>query len=404
MVATKMRQMKSAPFDSSLLEKLRRDTPATRDIAHFNNAGASLMPDPVFEATAHYFEAERMQGGYATQLLHKAQHDAFHATFAQLLDADAEEIAYAHSATHAWNLAFHSLNLSEGDEIVSHASDFVSNHLSYLQAQKRRGVVLRLAPSDASGAVDPEGLARLINRRTRLISLAHVPAQGGLTNPAEEIGRIARANSISYLLDACQSVGQMPVSVSRIGCDFLTGTGRKFLRGPRGTGFLYVSRRMSEQIEPPFVDMTSAIWRDTRAYDLAPGARRFESYEINFAGRIGLTVAASYALELGLDRIEARIAHLSGYLRAALQEIPGVSLHDLGTRLNGIVSFTKSGTTPEALVAHLADHRVNISAVPAHLARLALGARGVDGFARASVHYFNTEAEIARLCAAVRSG
>ncbi|MEM9636921.1 MAG: aminotransferase class V-fold PLP-dependent enzyme, partial [Pseudomonadota bacterium] len=136
----------------------------------------------------------------------------------------------------------------------------------------------------------------------------------------------------------------------------------------------------------------------------APGARRFESYEINFAGRIGLTVAASYALELGMDRIEARIAHLSGYLRAALQEIPGVSLHDLGKQLNGIVSFTKSGTTPEALVAHLADHRVNISAVPAHMARLDLGARGVDGVARASVHYFNTEAEIDRLCTAVRSG
>jgi selenocysteine lyase/cysteine desulfurase len=235
-----------------------------------------------------------------------------------------------------------------------------------------------------------------------VIALTHVPTQGGLVNPAEEVGKIARQHGLIYVLDACQSAGQIDLDVQKIGCDVLSGTGRKYLRGPRGTGFLYVRRNMIRQIEPPFVDLFAAKWTGPQSYELAPDAKRFENWERNIAGQIGLMQAVRCARALGLPAIEARVTKLATTLRDALRDIPGVTVQDQGMRKCGITTFTKSDLSPDQITAVLSGQGINTSVSLLTSARLDLEPRGLtDGLVRASLHYYNTDEEITRFAAAI---
>ena len=378
------------------IDAVRADTPACQRLVHFNNAGASLMPDPVFHAVTAHLTLERQIGGYeAARAATDDLHD-FYTEFAGLLNADPDEIAYAENATRAWDMAFYGLPLQAGDRILTHASDYVSNTLALLQQARRRDLHIDLVPSDASGQIDIAALESLITPRTRLISLTHVPTQGGLVNPAVEVGRIARKHGLIYLLDACQSIGQMAVDVRTIGCDILSGTGRKFLRGPRGTGFLYVRKGFLDQIDPPFIDLHSATWTGPDTYILDPTAKRFENWESFTAGRIGLMNAVRYARAIGLENIELRVTLLASALRFALSSIPGITLQDQGAQKCGIVTFTRHGEDAEAIRTRLHTANINVSTTNRSSALLDFDARGLTSIVRASVHYYNTEAEIGR--------
>lgn len=383
------------------LTRIRAETPGCAGVLHFNNAGSSLMPAPVYDALRRVLDMENTLGGYETERLCAPELADFYTEFAGLLNGAPEEVAWAENATRAWDMAFYGLPLRPGDQIITHASEYVSNYLALLQQAKRRGLEIDLCPSDESGQIDLAALERLIGPRTRLIALTHVPTQGGLVNPAEAVGKIARAHGIFYLLDACQSVGQIDLDVQKIGCDILSGTGRKFLRGPRGSGFLWVSNRVIDQIEPPFVDMRAASWSEDQGYTLAPGARRFENWETYVGGRVGLMTAVRYARSLGMPAIEARVTALAADLRAGLSGLSGVTVQDLGVRRCGIVTFAKAGVAAPAIYEALRAQGINVSVSNHSSARLDFGPRGIESLVRASVHYFNDEAEIARFLAAV---
>ncbi len=384
-------------MDNALVDRLRAQTPACEKIIHFNNAGAALMPDPVWDAMQGHLTAEREIGGYEAAAA--ADLDAFYAEFAALLNAKPSEIAYVENATRAWDAVFYGLDLGEGDRVLTHASEYVSNYLAFLQLAKSRGVEVNLIPSDGAGAVDADAIAPLITSRTKLIAITHIPTQGGLVNPAEAVGKVAREHGIFYLLDACQSAGQMPLDVQAIGCDALSGTGRKFLRGPRGTGFLWVSEAAQDRVTPPMIDLRAARWIDGESYDLAPDATRYENWESFVAGRVGLSVAVRYAREIGLQAIEARVTGLAASLRDRLGGVAGVSVRDLGTRKSGIVTLTKHDEAAGALQARLLAAGINTSVSHLGSARLDFGARGIDDALRASLHYYNTDAEIDRFIA-----
>ncbi|GAH42755.1 unnamed protein product, partial [marine sediment metagenome] len=271
-------------FTEKEILKIRADTTGCQNQIHFNNAGAALPPDIVHNAILGHLELERKIGGYSAQLLVQDKIDGFYSAFAKLLNCNPQEIAYVENATRAWDMAFYSIPFNADDRILTAQSEYASNYLAYLQIAKRLGVSIVVIPNDKKGQLSIESLEEMLDERVKLISITHVPTQGGLVNPAIEVGRLAKRHNILYLLDACQSVGQMPIDVKEIGCDILTGTGRKFLRGPRGTGFLYVKQNIIKALEPPFVDLHAAKWVSKNEYELREDAKRFENWESYIAG------------------------------------------------------------------------------------------------------------------------
>jgi selenocysteine lyase/cysteine desulfurase len=378
--------------------RLRAETPGCASVIHFNNAGAALMPDPVFRATIAHLELERTIGGYEAAERAGALLADFYPAVADLLNCQPNEVAFVENATRAWDMAFYGVPFAPGDVILTAEAEYASNYIALLHMAKRRGVKIEIVPSNGNGEIDLSALeAALRLQPVRLVSLTHVPTQSGLINPAAEVGALCRRHGALFLLDACQSVGQMPVDVQAIGCDMLSGTGRKFLRGPRGTGFLFVRRDALDRLDPPFLDLHAATLNDSGGYDLLADARRFENWESYVAGRIGLGVAARYAQGLGIDAIWTRIEFVASILREGLSAMPGITVRDPGRLRCGIVTFTSDLEQPAVIKARLAAAGINVSVSSARYAMLDLGRRGLEAVVRASVHCYNTEDEIARL-------
>jgi selenocysteine lyase/cysteine desulfurase len=382
--------------------RARRETPGCERVLHFNNAGAALMPQPVLEATRDYLDLEAQIGGYETADREDAAVERVYGAAATMLGCDPDEIAFIENATRAWDMAFYALPFAPGDRILTARAEYVSNVVGFLQVARKTGAVVEVIPSDETGQVSVESLAKMIDERVKLIAITHVPTNGGLVNPAAAIGKIAREAGITYLLDACQSVGQMPVDVGEIGCDILSTTGRKYLRGPRGTGLLYVHRELYQTLEPPFLDVHAAHWVAADRYEIRDDARRFENWETNFAGKVGLGVALDYALGWGMVAIWERVRSLGERLREELAAIPGVTVRDLGEERGGIVTFTVDGIAADEVQRRLAAQAMNVTVSSVASTRFDMEARGLDQVVRASVHYYNDEAEIDRFVAAVR--
>jgi cysteine desulfurase / selenocysteine lyase len=383
------------------LVRARSETPGCARVLHLNNAGAGLMSQPVLDAVVAHLEREAFMGGYeAADAAHDAVEHVYDAA-AALINCHRDEIAIVENATRAWDMAFYSVPLGPGDRILTAMAEYASNYIAYLQVAARTGAVIEAIPDDESGQLSVAGLRRMIDERVKLIAITHVPTNGGLVNPAAAVGQVAREAGIPYLLDACQSVGQLPVDVEAIGCDMLSATGRKYLRGPRGTGFLYVRRTMLERLVPPFLDLHAATWVARDQYDIRPDARRFENWETNYATKIGLGVAIDYAGAWGIDITWARIRTLATMLRARLSAMPGITVRDSGAEQCGIVTFTVEGHEPAQLVGKLLAQGINVSFTTVQGTRLDMESRGLAAMVRASVHYYNSEDEIERFCTAL---
>lgn len=381
------------------IERIRTDTPAVSRLAYLHNAGAALMPLTVVAAMKQHIDLESEIGGYAAADRESGRLDAVYGSVARLLNAAPDEIALMENATVAWQMGFYALPFCAGDRILTAEAEYAANYVAFLQVARRTGAVIDVVPSDATGELDIGALERMIDDRVKLIAITWVPTNGGLVNPAAAVGRIARARGIPYLLDACQAVGQMQVDVEAIGCDMLSATGRKFLRGPRGTGFLYVRRSLLQQLEPPMIDHFAAPWVSRDHYQLRDDARRFETWENNYAARLGLGAAVDYALAIGLGPIEQRCRLLAGRLRNGLGAISGITIRDLGRAPGAIVSFTMQGCEADAIVRSAAAAGITIGASDPSSTRIDAEVRALPMVARASPHYYNTEAEIDRLIA-----
>lgn len=383
------------------LEELRHDTPGLSNVIHFNNAGAALMPTPVLDVQIDHLKLEAAIGGYEAATEATERCEAVYTSVAKLIGARTEEIALVENATVAWDMAFYALPFAKGDRILTAEAEYAANYIAYLQVAKKVGAVVETIPSTNSGEVDVGALENMIDERVKLISITHIPTNGGLVNPSVEIGKISKRHNITYLLDACQTVGHMPVDVEEIGCDILSATGRKYLRGPRGTGFLYVHGRLLETLEPPMLDMFAAEWVAPDRFEVRPDARRFENWENNYAARLGLGVAVDYALDVGLAEIWERIQKLAGTLRDGLSFIPDVKVRDIGRVQCGIVTFTLEGVDALDIKAALAARRINVSVSNPSSTLLDASRRNLPPVVRASVHYYNDDAEIAQLLEAV---
>ena len=385
------------------LARARDETPGCRNVLHFNNAGAGLMPAPVIEALKGHLDLEAELGGYEAHLSSDSLYRSTYVSLARLLNCDGSEIALCENATRAWDMAFYGLRFETGDRILTAFATYASNYLAMLQVARKTGAVIDVVPNDEYGQVSLAELRNRLDKGVKLIALTHVPTNGGLVNPAEEVGAIAREAGVPYLLDACQSAGQLPLDVEKIDCDFLSATGRKYLRGPRGTGFLYVRKSSLGLLEPPFIDLHAATWTEPDAYELKPDSRRFENWEGYVAGKIALGVAVEYALRWGVENTWRRIKDLAASLRRELDDIPGITVHDAGRVKGGIVTFAHQTIDADRIRSWLSTLNINVWTSTREYALLDAEVRKLPKLVRASVHYYNSEEEIGRLAFAVRS-
>ena len=385
-------------FDLALA---RRDTPGCENVLHFNNAGASLMPQPVLDAVVNHLQLEASIGGYEAKNRQLEAVEHVYDAAARLVSCTSDEIAFIENATRAWDMAFYAIPFKAGDRILTARAEYSSNYIAYLQVAQRTGAVVEAIPNDEHGQLSVAALRDMIDERVKLISITHVPTQGGLVNPAVEVGAVSRDAGILYLLDACQSVGQMPMDVKKIGCDMLSTTGRKYLRGPRGTGLLYVRRELIERFEPPFLDLHAATWVADDRYEIRNDARRFENWEMYYAGKVGLGVAIDYALRWDVETTWTRIKMLAQQLRSQLVALGFVTIHDLGVERCGIVTFNIEGIAADEVQRKLLEMGINVSVSLEESGRLDLAERKIPQLVRASVHYYNSQEEIERFCDAV---
>ena len=378
------------------IEKIRRDTPGTKNRLHFNNAGAALPPRPVLKKMQDVLRLESEIGGYEAMDKLADELAGFYPVMAKFLNCSAHNVAFAHSATDAWTQALSSVPFEAGDTILTTVNDYASNHIALLVLQKRLNIKVLCAEDLPNHAgVDLHDLEKKVKKyHPKLVAVTHVPTNSGLVQPVEKIGKICRRENIWYLVDGCQSAGQIALDMQKIGCDFYSSAGRKWLRGPRTSGFLFVSdRALAAGLEPLFMDMFGANWLGD-GYLARPDARRFEQFENASALVLGLKTAVEYAQKLGMKKIEKRVAELADHARIRLAEVPSCRLLDFGEKLCGIVTCHFSGKNPAEILAYLAQFNINCRTSSKYAATIDQQKKGVEWILRISPHYFNTVAEI----------
>ncbi|WKK17872.1 aminotransferase class V-fold PLP-dependent enzyme [Achromobacter insolitus] len=394
----------SAPLTASTIEALRAQTPGTQTTVHFNHAGASLPSAATLQAIQAHLQREATQGPMEAGVASRELTEKARALAARLLNADPAEVALTGGNSPGWGAAFAALEpWLPGDRILVGRHEWGGNLAVMRLKAQRAGATLETIPSDDSGCVDAQALEAMLDERVCLIALTWLPANGGLINPAAAVGSVARRHGIPYFVDAAQAVGQLPVDVAQIGCDVLSGAGRKALRGPRGTGLLYVRRGFLDRLTPAFVDTHSAPLGADGEPVLRPDAARLESAEASLALRCGLANALREALDIGLPAIRARIDATAESLRTELAAIPGITVLDQGQERSGLVSFNVAGQDAVSVQRAMAAQGITIGSNGVPYTPLDMQARGLTQIARASVSYLTNDAEIDRLLQGLRA-
>jgi cysteine desulfurase/selenocysteine lyase len=391
------------PMTDLDVTRLRAETPGVAHVVHLNNAGCALPPAVVVDTVVAHLRREAEVGGYEAHAEAAGRVAAVSESIGELIRAPAANIALVESATEAWGRGVSGIRFRAGDRALVAMSEYASNVLPLLQLRDRIGISVEPIPDGPDGTLDVAALAGLLDDRVRLVAVTHLPSQNGLVNDVAGVGRVLRDSGLPawYIVDACQSVGQWDLDVAAIGADLLSATGRKFLRGPRGTGFLYASDRALGELEPWPLDLHGATWDGIDSYTVAPTARRFETWERSYAALLGLGAAVDYALALGIPAIRARIDAVAREIRTRLATLPGVVGHDRGEVLSGIVSFSVSVQDTAEVVARIKAAGVNVSLSPPEYALRDFVAHGLTGMVRVSPHVFTDESDIDRLVGAV---
>ena len=385
--------MSTNNFSTSEIQQIRTDTFGTASRIHFDNAGSSLPPDIVVQTVINYLQREALVGGYEMENDHREELANVYTLIARLINATPGEIAITENASAAWGMAFNGIEFSEGDVILASEYEYEANILGFLAA-RNKGVGVRVIPNNEEGDFSVSTLEEMISPKTKLIAVTHIPSSAGGILPVAEIGQIARKHNILYLVDACQSIGHLPIDVKEINCDMLSVTGRKYLRAPRGTGFLYVRSSIQDLLKPLLMDEFSISDMNEYGFQLKADAKRFELFENSRALRLGLGKAVEYAMNLGLDRISARIRMLASILRQELSSLPRVTVMDRGKELSGIVTFSVTGAESTWLQFELAKRQINLNLTTTKATLYYMQKYQLDNILRASVHYYNTEEEI----------
>lgn len=378
------------------LKRIRNDIKQLDDKIFLNSAGSSLPPDSVWHVIHDYHELEATFGGYKAADLSNAKIDDFYTNAAQLLGCQPRNIAFTNNATDSYLKALLSYDYHKDDVIITSDDDYASNYIHFISLQKRYGIkILRIANLE-NGDLDISDFENLLDTHSpKLVSISHIPTNSGLIQQVEPVGEICQERGIPFLLDACQSAGQLKLDVNELKCDFLSLTGRKFLRGPRGTGILYVADRVLESNRYPVtIDGRGAIWNAESDYRMLPDAKRYEMWEKPFALLLGLSEAIRYANEIGLHTIQSYNSTLMTHFRDKLGAVDGVKIYDRGSRKGNILTFRKEGKSLRDHQSKLDHHNILYSVSEKEWGFIDFNKKKVDWVVRLSPHYFNTMEEI----------
>jgi len=400
----------SSIFSPEEIAAFRKDTTGTANVIHLNNAGAGLMPDIVARTIREHISLESNIGGYEAAAMRAALIGDFYVQAGKLLNCKASNIAFTSSATDSYTRALSSIPFQHGDVILTDNDDFISNQIQFLSCGKRFGIRIERIKNAPEGGVDLDDLERqLAKHQPRLLAITHIPTNAGLVQPVKSIGDIygryeqSHPGKTWYILDACQSVGQLPLDVKELQCDFLSATARKFLRGPRGTGFLYISdKALQFGLEPLFIDMRGAEWIEKDCYQPREDAMRYEDWEFAYALVLGTGAAIEYCLDIGPDRIGRQVRRLADHMRQELSSLDKVRVLDKGPELGGLVTFTVKGAQPQYLVNELLKRKINVVPSYRNFAIIDFDEKGVEWALRASPHYYNTQEEIQEFLSALK--
>lgn len=353
------------------------------------------MPDVTAKTMTDYLLLEQHHGAYGAADMNMEQISKFYEEVAQLINTQLENIAFTVGSTDGYAKALSSIGFKHGDVIITTNDDYISNQIAFISLQKKLEIKVLRVKNLPDHELDLEDLEILINKyNPKLVAVTHIPTNSGLIQNVEGAGEICRKYDVLYLVDACQSVGQMSVDVEKIKCDFLTATGRKFMRGPRGTGFLYVSDKVLEKnMAPLFLDMSGAEWTAFNDYQLLKTAKRFEHWERSISSMLGFTEAVKYANRIGLQNIENYNKKLAASLRTGLQN-NGLRILDQGKHLGSIVTFCAQDGNIENIHKILKENNIYFSVSNKSNALIDFTLKSLDRAIRLSPHYFNTSEEI----------
>ncbi|GLR15812.1 aminotransferase class V-fold PLP-dependent enzyme [Portibacter lacus] len=380
------------------IDKIRKDTLNCENIIHFNNAGASLPPRIVNQAIKAFLTEEEYVGGYEMAAKHTEDINGIYTEIAKLIRSEVDEIAITDNASTAFSKALYAIPFSPDDEIITSEIEYSNNFLNYLKLKNDKGVQIITIPGNDQGPVDIELLKKSLSKKTKLVSITHMPTSSGAIAPVAEIGEITKNHGAFYMIDSCQSIGQYPTYVDEVHCDFLTATSRKYLRGPRGMGFLYANKNIYPKLDPYMLEAIGANWESEQKYELNYTSKMFECFEKPYATMMGFQEAIRYANELGIENIWKRIKSLAEFAREKFRNIEGVTIQDgPGHEWSGIITLTSNKNTSEEIHQHLQAHKVNSSICLPFTSLSDMNNKNIDSSNRLSLHYYNTKEEIERV-------
>ena len=395
----------NSPSNAFDVERIRADFPVLHQevnghpLVYLDNAATSQKPQCVIDALVNYYATENSNVHRGVHTLSQHATDDYEAARSKVRRfinaAEDHELIYVRGTTEGINLVAQTYgrqNIGEGDEIVISGMEHHSNIVPWQILSQETGAVLKVAPFNDDGELLLDEYEKLLNPRTKLVSIVHQSNAMGTINPMETIIELAHARGVPVLVDGAQSIPHIPVDVRKLDCDFFAFSGHK-LYGPTGIGILYGKTELLEQM-PPYQsggEMIRSVTFEKTLYNILP--HKFEAGTPNIAGSIGLGAAVDYIESIGMERIAAYEKELLDYGTGRLSGIEGLKLIGTAREKGGILSFTLGDIHPHDIGTIMDSQGIAIR-TGHHCAQPVMQRFAIPATARASLAFYNTRAEI----------
>jgi cysteine desulfurase/selenocysteine lyase len=370
-----------------------------KNLVYFDNAATSQKPIQVIDALVHYYShynANIHRGLHTLADEATAAYEASRVSVQQFIGArEPEEIIFTKGTTESINIVAKSWGkafLDKGDEIIITSLEHHANIVPWQMIAEEKGAILKVIPMDQNGILDMDAYKRLLNNKTKFISLIHVSNALGVVNPVEEMITLARQYNAKVLIDGAQSSVHLDIDVQHMDCDFYVFSGHK-IYGPTGVGVLYGKRELLEQM-PPFLgggEMIKEVTFEKTTYNELPF--KFEAGTPNIADVIVMKPAIEFINHYGKANIREHEDKLLKYATEQLKAIDGLKIiGDVENKVS-VISFVIDGVHPQDL-AILLDNQGIAVRTGHHCAQPLMRCLGIVGTTRASFAAYNTMEEI----------